>query len=229
MNARRDPPRGPRIASCPNQSHRAAIFTSTVAGCGSQLRRRDALGTWRCGRSGGASGSVSAPTRPTKRKIWRLKYKSSSAVDKLAPHCQTPNSCWKGDCKPASPVRRHRQIRCRSHAAGAPSNRSLAVFEPVSVRARSQFRILNFADLRLCPEIRPTTLKSPPTHRKRPRPTRLTPRNVGGSAKQIAHHRETGLTGWGAWIRTRGWRNQKPRKVIDLSRVFSAMSQPCHV
>ena len=33
---------------------------------------------------------------------------------------------------------------------------------------------------------------------------------AGLFARSVEENRETGLVGWGAWIRTRGWRNQNP-------------------
>jgi hypothetical protein len=40
---------------------------------------------------------------------------------------------------------------------------------------------------------------------------------------------KTGRAGWGAWIRTRGWRNQNPPKSIDINALFKPLSHLCRV
>ena len=37
------------------------------------------------------------------------------------------------------------------------------------------------------------------------------------------------LAGWGAWIRTREWRNQNPQKRIDNISIFAAMLRLCRI
>ena len=51
-----------------------------------------------------------------------------------------------------------------------------------------------------------------PVHAARMRPagTVLTYGNVVRSFPTLRQRAETLLVGWGAWIRTRGWRNQNP-------------------
>jgi hypothetical protein len=50
-----------------------------------------------------------------------------------------------------------------------------------------------------------------------------TPRNGGHSSAHPQLVGETGLPGWGAWIRTREWRNQKSLGYFDFITIFSRL------
>jgi hypothetical protein len=81
----------------------------------------------------------------------------------------------------------------------APSNRSLPESNRVS---GADARILDFAEQRLAPEVRPRGGQTDKIPRQRLSPQRATRGNDAGFPKWRARRRETGLAGWASRIRT---------------------------
>jgi hypothetical protein len=119
-------------------------------------------------------------------------------------------------------------IRVKSGVPNLYAERAYRVYQtqshatPNRVSATRK-RILKIGDKRLAREIERWWPNIQKIELQRPRNVSLTLGNVALILMNGKHPLETGLVGWGAWIRTREWRNQKSSCHFEFMSLFSRL------